>query len=74
VKKNKKTRDAWLCEAEPLLKAAAEELKKANALGVPEGETDDKLDFQIAVLAEEVGDVYTRLGDLAERVKLETQA
>lgn len=74
MRKSKKTRADWLNEARPLLKAAAAELQKANALGVPEGQTGDKLDFQIAVVAEEVGDVYTRLRDLTERVELETHS
>jgi hypothetical protein len=71
-KQTKPSRDKWLTEAAPLLKAAATELKQAKALGAPGGKTDDNIDFQIAVLAEEVGDVYTRLHDLTERVDLET--
>lgn len=78
-KQTKPSRDKWLKEAAPLLKAAATELKKAaqelgkaKALEAPDDKTGDNIDFQIAVLAEEVGDVYTRLLDLTERVDLET--
>jgi len=63
----------WLEEAGPLLKAGARKLSKARALQVPSG-AEGTIDFQIAVLAEEVGDIYARLQDLAERVGLETES
>jgi hypothetical protein len=63
----------WLEEAGTLLKAAARKLSEAKALQVPSGGAGT-IDFQIVVLAEEVGDIYARVQDLAERVGLETES
>lgn len=66
-------RQSWLKEAVPLLNAAAKELRTAATLEAPAGE-EGTVDFQIAVLAEEVSDVYTRVHDLAERLKLDSES
>jgi hypothetical protein len=68
----KKDREEWLKKVTPKLEEAVKQLRDARSDDAPSGDVGDKLAFELAVIAEEIGDVYVRLKTLAERVAVET--
>jgi hypothetical protein len=68
----KQARVTWLNLVTPKLEKAAKQLRDARSYAAPAGDVEDKMTLELAVIAEEIGDVYVRLRSLAERVAIET--